>query len=336
MGTAGKRLVVVGGKRVELEDFELPDPGPGQVLVRVTRSLVSAGSEKGALLRDAPPDDRRNLGYTTVGRVQKSGEGMESFKPGDRVFTFGNHGTHCLSQPDEDPDDPVNIQRVEHDITDEQVALTRLGDVALHCVRRGELQIDEQVAVFGQGVGGQLVTAFARLSGAYPVIAVDLDDQRLELARESGATHTVNASKENAVEAIRDLTGGGVQCVFHANREPNVLADCMKSCAMRGKVVLVGSAAGVAEIGLQVELLRWELDIRGSYGTVHDAHRYYPWTQRRDRKAIMRMIESGDLKIDHLISHVARPEDADSLYQRIVSGPQGWMGIFFNWEEVSV
>ena len=109
----------------------------------------------------------------------------------------------------------------------------------------------------------------------------------------------------------------------------------MKSCAMRGKVVLVGSAPGVAEIGLQVELLRLELDIRGSYGTIHDPHRYYPWTQRRDRKAIMRMIESSDLKVDHLISHVSRPEDANSLYQTIVAGPHGWMGIFFNWEKFS-
>ena len=335
MSTLGKRLVVVGGKRVEIEDVEIPDPGPGQVLVRITRSLVSAGSEKSLLLQKTHPDTKSNLGYTTVGRVQKSGTGMESFKPGDRVFTFGHHGTHWLSEPDSNANDPINIQRIEHNITDEQAALTRLGDVALHCIRRGELQIDEQVAVFGQGVVGQFVTAFARLSGAYPVIGIDLDDHRLELARQSGATHTINPSRENTVDAVRDITNGGAQTVFHANREPGVLGDCMKSCAMRGKVVLVGSAPGVAEIGLQVELLRLELDIRGSYGTIHDPHRYYPWTQRRDRKAIMRMIESSDLKVDHLISHVSRPEDANSLYQTIVAGPHGWMGIFFNWEKFS-
>ncbi len=105
---------------------------------------------------------------------------------------------------------------------------------------------------------------------------------------------------------------------------------------MRGKVVLVGSAPGIAQIGLQVELLRWELDIRGSYGTVHEAHRYYPWTMRRDRAAIMRMIESGDLDVGHLLSHVARPGEADDLYRKIAAGPQGWMGIFFDWEHEAV
>ena len=332
MTVIGKRLVVIGKQRVEVEEYEVPEPGKGQVLVRVHRSQASAGSEKGLVIGDGPSDSRRHMGYTTVGRVLTAGQGMEAFKPGDRVITFGPHSSHWVTGPDTDPDDPLHLQRIEYDITDEQACFSRLGDVALHCVRRGELQIDERVVVFGQGVVGQLVTAFCRMSGAYPVIAVDLDDDRLALAMKSGATHTVNASKEDAVEAVREITGGGAQCVFHANREPDVLADCMKSAARRGKVVLVGSAPGVAKIGLQVELLRWELDIRGSYGTVKEPHLYYPWFQRRDRKAIMRMISLGDLQVDHLISHVAKPEEANDLYQKIAAGPQGWMGIFFDWE----
>jgi threonine dehydrogenase-like Zn-dependent dehydrogenase len=82
---------------------------------------------------------------------------------------------------------------------------------------------------------------------------------------------------------------------------------------------------------LQVDLLRRELDVRGSYGNVHDAHRYYRWTQRRDREAIMRMMEAGELEVDHLISHIGDPAEADDLYQKIVEGPAGWMGIFFDW-----
>ena len=54
----------------------------------------------------------------------------------------------------------------------------------------------------------------------------------------------------------------------------------------------------------------------------------------RDREAIMRMIESGDLDVDHLISHVSNPEDAGDLYQQILDGTQGWMGIFFDWTVV--
>jgi len=315
-----------------MEDVEYPDPGPGQVLVRVTKSQISAGSEKSAVIAGTK-GERLPFGYTTVGRVLQAGRGMEAFHAGQRVFTFGNHGTHWVSEVEKDPDNPIHIQPVNRDISDEQAAMSRLGDVALHSVRRAELQLDEQVAVFGAGVVGQLAIAFCRLSGAYPVIAVDLDDSRLELAVKSGATHTVNASREDAAEAVVDLTSGGAEAVFHANREPDVLADCLRAATARGKVILVGSPPGTAHLGLQVELLRRELDIRGSYGTINDAHRYYRWTQRRDREAIMRLIEAGELAVDHLISHVADPRDADTLYQQIVTGPQGWMAIYFDWEQ---
>ena len=328
MPTRGQRLVAVDG-RIEMEDLAYPDPGPGQVLVRVTKSLVSAGSEKGLVAR--PTSERRPLGYTTVGGVVEASAGMEAFRPGDRVFTFGYHGTHWVSEREGDPGDPIHIQRITRDVTDEQAAMSRLGDVALHGVRRAELQIDEKTAVFGTGVVGPLAVAFCRLSGAYPVIAVDLDDARLELALRSGATHTVNAARDDAAEAVKEITGGGAEAVLHANRNPDVLADCMRAAAEHGKVVLVGSPPGTAHLGLQVDLLRRELDVRGSYGNVHDAHRYYRWTQRRDRDAIMRMMESGELVVDHLISHVADPAEADDLYRKIVEGPAGWMGVFFDW-----
>ena len=342
--TKGKRLVSVYqgpdvNRTIEIEDFETSEIGDSQVLVRVSKSQVSAGSEKGyvtgmhSLLKVELEKYDNNPGYTTVGHVLESGKSMSAFKPGDRVLTYGNHASHWVTEPDSNPSDPIKIQHIDFDITDEQAAMARLGDVALHCIRRGELQIDEKVAVFGVGVVGQLLVSFAKISGAYPVIAVDMDDDRLELARQSGATHTVNAGKENAAAAIQEITNGGAQCVFHSNRNPNVLADCMEAAAMRGKVCLVGSPPGKSEIGLQVDLLRRELDIRGSYGTIDYAHRNYAWTQRRDRVAIWRMIESGDLKVDHLISHIAKPEMANDLYQKIGEGTSGWMGIFFDWTE---
>ncbi len=333
MSEVGRRLVVTATEHIDIEEFDVPEPGPGQVLVQVTRSQISAGSEKGSFTRE-PDSDGHHLGYTLAGRVASSGEGMENFKPGDRVITFGPHGSHWVAGPVDDTDILQHLQKIESGISDEQACMTRLGDVALHSVRRATLQIDESVAVFGQGVVGQLATAFCRINGAYPVIAVDLDNERLELAKESGATHTVNASKGDAVEAVRDIAGDGAQAVIHANRDPEVLVDCMKSAARFGKVVLVGSPPGTVELGLQVELLRWELDVRGSYGAgmENNPHPYWPWTHQRDRKAIMRMIANGDLRVDHLISHVVKPEEANEVYGKIASGPTGWMGIFFDWE----
>ena len=340
MAETGRMLSVVDGERVVVETFEVPEPGPGEVLVRVSRTQISAGSEKGRFRGASKPDPRLPLGYwplqpgyTAAGRVQAVGPGVEELQVGDRVFALGRHTSHLLA-PVEDRDDAgtrKRVQRIEFDVTDEQACFSRLGDVALHSVRRAELQPDEAVAIFGQGVVGQLIAAFARISGAHPIIAVDLDDGRLELSRVSGATHTVNASRENAVEAIESITGGGAECVFHANREAQVLADCVDAAGFGGKVVLVGSTHGPVNMYLRNLLVR-EIDIRGSHFVSDVDHRYWKWTTSRDRDAIMRMIDQGAISVDHLISHVLRPEEGDEAYQRIVAGPQGWMGVFFAWD----
>ncbi|GIS68360.1 MAG: zinc-binding alcohol dehydrogenase [Dehalococcoidia bacterium] len=335
----GRRIVSLpgrsnGNRRIEIEEFNVPKISDKQVLVRVSRTQVSAGSETtfvtGEHMSESEKEAPRYTGYTSIGNVLEAGKSMTLFKPGNRVFTYGIHASHWVSE-EPDPSNPVNIQHLNFEITDEQAAMSRLGDVALHGVRRAALQIDEKVAVFGVGVVGQLLVSFSRMSGAYPIIAVDMDQHRLDLARESGATHMINASKENAAVAVKEITNGGAQCVFHSNRNPNVLADCMEAAKMRGKVVLVGSPPGTAKVGLQVDLLRRELDIIGSSATNDYMHRYYPWNRNKNREAIWRMIESGDLKVDHLISHVVKPEMANDLYQKIGSGTSGWMGIFFDW-----
>ena len=107
-------------------------------------------------------------------------------------------------------------------------------------------------------------------------LGLGLDAARLRLSDISGATHTINASEEDAVEAVRELTDGGARCVFHATRDPEVLVPCMEAAGQRAKVILVGSPPGTVDIGLQVELLRRELDIRGTYeqGLENNPHPY--------------------------------------------------------------
>ena len=97
MSSKGRRLVFVGRDRVEVERFDVPSPGPGQVLVRVHRSQVSAGSEKSGILSATSSDVRRPMGYTTIGRVLEVGAGVDDSRPGDRVMAMGNHGSHWLA-----------------------------------------------------------------------------------------------------------------------------------------------------------------------------------------------------------------------------------------------
>ena len=113
MAELGRMLSVVEGERVVVETFEIPEPGPGEVLVRVNRSQVSAGSEKGRFRGTSRPDPRAPLGYnplqpgyTTVGRVQAVGPGVEEFKIDDRVFALAGHQSHALVAAGNGPEAP--------------------------------------------------------------------------------------------------------------------------------------------------------------------------------------------------------------------------------------
>jgi 2-desacetyl-2-hydroxyethyl bacteriochlorophyllide A dehydrogenase len=360
MAEMGRRLKVIDRERVEVEGFEVRDPGPGQVLVRVSRTQVSAGSEMGFLQplppdhpsarmdRSTDPDPTANAdtmpmiptspqdrpGYTAVGRVQALGPGVAEFEAGDRVFALGRHGTHLIVNVEQVENETLRrpVQKIEFDITDEQACFSRLGDVALHSIRRAALQPDESVAIFGQGVVGQLIASMSRIAGAYPIIGVDLEAERLALSKTSGASHTVNGSEVDSVGAVMEISEGGAQTVFHANRVAQMLADCIDSARYAGKVVLVGATRGKLEMRLRNLLVR-EIDVRGSHWQEDEPHKYYHWTTNRDRQAVMRMIATGDLKVDHLISHVAKPDEADRLYHEMLGGPKGWMGIFFDWDD---
>jgi threonine dehydrogenase-like Zn-dependent dehydrogenase len=205
--------------------------------------------------------------------------------------------------------------------------------VALHGVRRAALQLDESVAVFGAGVVGQLTLQLARLSGAYPTVAVDLDPVRLGLARELGATHNVDASAQDAVQGVQEATGGpGADTVFHCSANAQLLQTTLSAAAPRGTVVLTGSAPGTAEIRLQPELLRRELTVVGNYESgLVTPHPYWPWTRQRNRAVCYRLIASGQLRVDPLLSHVAPPGEAQGLYRMIAAGSGGWMSVEFAW-----
>lgn len=342
--TTGRRLVFRPRGRVEIEEFALPQPGPQQMLVEVRRSQISAGSEMNGYRRSldaggsgatgGPLPDRRTSGYTTVGRVVAVGPQVDEFRAGDRVLVFGSHASHVLADLSDREGWRSYPDRLPDGVTDEQACYGVLGDVALHGVRRAQLQLDESVAVFGAGVVGQLTVQFARLSGAHPIVAVDLYARRLELAREGGATHVVDASTEDSVAAVLAATNGGAQTVFHCSPVAKLLQTTLSAAGMRAKVVLTGSAPGTAEIRLQEELLRRELTILGNYETgLHAPHAYWPWTRQRNRAACYRLIEAGQLSVDSLTSHVVAPERAEEMYRMMAGGGDTWMSIFFSWGE---
>lgn len=322
--------------RVELESFPVPEPQAHQILVRNTHTQVSAGSETNFLRHGPqsyglPPGQlRANIGYLGVGRIVAIGPGVSGFSVGARVVTSTAHTSHALI----DVTPAAAIDPVPEGVPDEFAGFAALGDVALHGVRRAQLQIDHSVAIFGAGIVGQLVLQFARCSGAYPLIAIDLVDERLVQASQSGATHTINPSREDVVQRVKEITqGAGAEVVFHCAQAAGILQATMECAADRGTVVLTGSPPGTATIRLKEELLRKELKLTGTYESgLTESHVYWRWTRQRNRRAFLRLLASGQLQMQHLLTHVVPVTQAPAIYDMVLRGSTGWTGIAFVWD----
>ena len=226
------------GETFVLDELDVPDPGPGQALVR----LISTGVCHSQIHQMHNPNLPRPwlLGHEATGVVTGVGKGVTHLKEGDHAIVTWVHRTPFRGRK---PLEPVGVRyrgelahgvvyawaedvladadlvvRIPKDApTDVSciigcAVLTGAGAV-MHTVKA---RPGESVAVFGAGGVGLCALQAAALLEAYPVIAVDLADDKLEFAKEFGATHTVNASKVDPVEAIADITGGGADYVFDA------------------------------------------------------------------------------------------------------------------------
>ena len=364
LGQTGKRLLLDPAGQVHVIDVPVPDVGPNDVLVRTTLSQVSAGTEMNDVRKrratGANPADFADmgLGYTTVGIVEKVGGNVRDFRPGDRVLGQGNHGSLWLvpwNQADVDAG-LVNSPYLEHvpgGMEDVEIVFATLGDVALHAVRHGKIQLGESAAVYGLGQIGLMAVQLCRLNGAYPVLGLDPAPERRRLAETLGATQTFDPSADGVVEAIHDATripfafkdepshglepGSGVDVQVHMTARLDPMQVMFRAAADRGRIVLGGTPSAWPERGPKAsvsvdEFLRREVTLVGSYETgMTRPHPYWPWSRSRNRAVILDLIGRGQLKVRPLVSHVVPYTKAPEMYDLMHRGTEGWMVINFLW-----
>ena len=337
MAESGYRLVFTGPGVAAIEEFPVPEPGPHQALVRTERTLFSAGTELTSMLGQLSTHAGfpRYPGYSNVGVVQATGSGAKQPKEGQRVLTMGRHTSHFLLDlaPDR-PRGPDYWEAVPDTISSEEATFAVLGSVSLHAVRKAALQLGESVAIFGQGVVGQLITQLAHWSGCRPIIALDLVDGRLEKARESGAHCTANPNQRDAVEAIMEFTGGlGADALFEASRSSQTIPVMMRAAAQSARLLIVGSLPDKVEIDPFTDLQLKELSIIGCFQPASPifGHAYYPWTQKRNRRLFLDMLEAGQVRVQHLITHRLPSHSGPQAYNMIRKGRPGWLGVILEW-----
>lgn len=172
------------------------------------------------------------------------------------------------------------------------------------------VQPGTSVAVFGMGGVGLSAVMGARAAGAYPVIAVDLLDDKLLLAQAVGATHIVNAGMNNPVEAVREITKGGAETTFESVGSERVLVQAYESTRRGGTTVTIGLPHPSKQFSISaVSLVAEERTVKGSYmGSA---------VPRRDIPRYISMYQAGLLPVDKLHTHTLRLDDINAGFDRL-------------------
>ena len=359
-------------KNGKADAIEVPCPQAvsGQLLIRTTRSLISAGTERMMLdFGKANPIDKarqqpdkvkmvlekiktdgliptlkavRNqldqplpLGYCNVGLVLDAGKNVTGFKIGDRIASNGKHA-EVVSVP-------VNLcSPVPDAVSDDEAAFTVLGAIALQGIRLVQPSLGEAVVVTGLGLIGQLTVQLLRAHGCR-VLGIDFDPTRLALAKSFGAEVVNLGSGEDALSAAdRFSRGRGVDAVLvtAATRSSEPMHQAALMCRKRGRIVLVGLA------GLELsrdDFFKKELtfQVSASYGPGRYDPNYeekgqdYPvgfvrWTEQRNLEAVLDMLASGRLDVKPLISHRFHLEQTEAAYA-VVGGSEPSLGILLEY-----
>ncbi len=344
-------VALAKGEPVSLVTIVVPDPGPGEAVVRIQACGVCHTDlhyREGGINDDFP----FLLGHEAAGVVDAVGADVTSVAPGDFVvlnwravcgecrscrrgrpwYCFNTfNAEQKMTLTDGTPLSPAlgigafaektlvaagQCTKVDASARPEAVGLLGCGVMAGlgSAMLTGEVGPGDSVAVFGCGGVGCAAVAGAALAGAAKVIAVDLDPGKLELAREFGATHAVNASSEDVVEAVRALTdGNGADVCIEAVGSPKVMEQAFYARDLAGTLVQVG----VPTPDMRIDLPMIEFFGRG--GRLKPSW-YGDCLPARDFPILVDLYLQGRLDLDRFVSETIGLTDIEEAFHRMERG----------------
>jgi S-(hydroxymethyl)glutathione dehydrogenase / alcohol dehydrogenase len=328
-------ILVEQKKPLVIEEVEVPALKLGQVLVKVLASGI-CGSQIGEINGVKGPDRflPHLLGHEGCGEVLEVGEGVRTVKPGDRVVLHWRKGAglESVTPVYGSGKGPVNAGWVttfnEYAIVSENrvTAVPRDFDVEAAALfgcaittafgvvnANAQVAIGQSVAVFGAGGIGLSIVQGAALAGAHPIIAIDLHENRLDLARTLGATHTINSRSADVAAAMADIVGGdGVDVAIDNTGNVEVIALASRLTNARGRTVLVGVPPKGATSSIATLPLHFEKRLVGSHGGESrpdvDIPRY------------VRLVQDGRLSLAGVVGQRYALDDINAAIDDMTSG----------------
>lgn len=321
---------------------EAPDPemkGPGAI-IRTMCSVIGTGTEtmglKAARKDPGDPEKIVGRGYQSMGRVEELSDDMEGYAVGDLVACCGN-GRHA-----ERSWVAKNlIAPVPEGVSPEAAAASNSALTGVHAIRRGRVQIGDVVFVQGLGLVGQLTAQVARAAGAV-VVGSDLVPARCEKAHETGIDAVVNASAEDVVRAVREMSDGrGADCTIccaSAANSTKPAEEAFAATRVNGRVVVVGVFQMVRPGSGDLDVLMSGGRGPGWHEAWHEVEGrdFSPWhtfwPERRNLVLYLDLVAGSKIEADAFISHTFDFADAPAAYDLAISTPADALGIALRYE----
>ena len=340
-------LISTGTEMMKVSEAKMSMVGKARARPDQVRKVLDTVGQQGMMATYKKVMDRLDsytpLGYSLCGVVVEVGRGAEEFRAGQLVAAAGNeYALHA-----EYNWIPLNLcAAVPRGVAAEHAAFSTVGAIAMHGVRRAEVQLGETACVIGLGLVGQLVVRLLVAAGVR-VIGLDVIEDRCRLAEKAGAVLCA-APTDQGMEAIQQALAGisagrGADHVFLA-------AGGSSNGPVETAVKLARDRARVVDIGKTRLDLPWnayydkELDVRfsRSYGPGRYDDRYelegidYPagyirWTERRNLECFLDLIARGEIEVSSLVSGVFPVEQASTVYQDLSSGSLAAVGVLLDY-----
>lgn len=326
-----KRFVFTGCEQAELQDFELGEPGEGQVRVRTAKSMISPGTEGICFSRLFDPGTHYDAwvrypfypGYIMIGTVEKCGSGVTSLSPGDRVVHIEPHASAALVKDSA-------CCKVPDQLPDETAIWSTFAKITAMGARAAAYSLNSKVAVIGAGPIGQFSARWARVAGANVVI-IDTVNMRLELAARAGIG-TLETTADKALHTLIEFFGG-VQpdIVIDSTGIPAVFPQALALPRKFGKVVLIGDAGKPAEQHLTPDVVNRGITIVGTH-VLHDTP---DWDMKNITEYFFRLCLDGRMNVDGLITHRVDAADPQKIYRFNKEHRREIMGIIVDWQKTN-
>ena len=327
-----KAVQITEAGKVQVADIVKPTLGAGEILLRI-KYVGFCGSDLNTYLGRNPMVKMPVIPGHEVGAViEEIGEGVPAgFEKGMNVtvnpYTNCGKCSSCRNGRVNacEHNETLGVQRngsmqeflvlpwtkviPATGLSDKECALIEPMSVGFHAVSRAQVTDIDTVAVIGCGMIGLGAIVRASLRGAR-VIAMDIDDEKLELAKRLGASMVINSKTENVVERVRELTDGYMaDVVIEAVGSPVTYVTAIDIVAFTGRVACIGYAK--SEVAFQTKyFVQKELDIRGSRNAMPE-----------DIRAVIHYLQNGNCPMNELISAVVKPEEAGEALQKWSENP---------------